>query len=30
VEGETVARLAFLHPDTPEAMVVQILESMRD
>ena len=29
-EGETVARLAFLHPDTPEAMVVQILESMRD
>jgi glutamate/tyrosine decarboxylase-like PLP-dependent enzyme len=29
-EGETVARLAFLHPDTPDEMVVAILESMRD
>ena len=29
-EGETVARLAFLHPDTPDEMVLQILESMRD
>jgi glutamate/tyrosine decarboxylase-like PLP-dependent enzyme len=29
-EGETVARLAFLHPDTSEALVRQILESMRD
>jgi glutamate/tyrosine decarboxylase-like PLP-dependent enzyme len=29
-EGETVARLAFLHPDTPDEMVRQILESMRD
>ena len=29
-EGETVARLAFLHPDTPNEMVRQILESMRD
>ncbi|MDE3009157.1 MAG: aspartate aminotransferase family protein [Acidobacteriota bacterium] len=29
-EGETVARLAFLHPNTTEAMVHQILDSMRD
>jgi glutamate/tyrosine decarboxylase-like PLP-dependent enzyme len=29
-EGETVARLAFLHPDTPDEMVREILESMRD
>jgi glutamate/tyrosine decarboxylase-like PLP-dependent enzyme len=29
-EGETVARLAFLHPDTPDEMVHQILNSMRD
>ncbi len=29
-EGETVARLAFLHPDTPVEMVRAILESMRD
>jgi aromatic-L-amino-acid/L-tryptophan decarboxylase len=29
-EGETVARLAFLHPDTPVEMVVAILDSMRD
>jgi glutamate/tyrosine decarboxylase-like PLP-dependent enzyme len=29
-EGETVARLAFLHPDTSEDLVRQILESMRD
>jgi len=29
-EGETVARLAFLHPDTPDEMVYEILESMRD
>jgi aromatic-L-amino-acid/L-tryptophan decarboxylase len=29
-EGETVARLAFLHPDTPDEMVSQILDSMRD
>lgn len=29
-EGETVARLAFLHPDTSEELVREILESMRD
>ncbi len=29
-EGETVARLAFLHPNTTEAMVRQILDSMTD
>ena len=29
-EGETVARLAFLHPDTSEDLVLQILESMRN
>jgi len=29
-EGETVARLAFLHPDTTDDLVVQILDSMRD
>ena len=29
-EGETVARLAFLHPNTTEAMVRHILDSMRD
>lgn len=29
-EGETVARLAFLHPDTSDELVRQILESMRD
>ena len=29
-EGETVARLAFLHPDTSDDLVRQILESMRD
>jgi glutamate/tyrosine decarboxylase-like PLP-dependent enzyme len=29
-EGETVARLAFLHPDTPDELVRQILDSMRD
>ena len=29
-EGETVARLAFLHPDTPDEMVRQILLSMTD
>ncbi len=29
-EGETVARLAFLHPDTSEAMVDAILASMAD
>jgi glutamate/tyrosine decarboxylase-like PLP-dependent enzyme len=28
-EGETVARLAFLHPDTSEALVREILDSMR-
>ena len=28
-EGETVARLAFLHPDTSEELVLQILDSMR-
>ncbi|MEI8148543.1 MAG: aspartate aminotransferase family protein, partial [Actinomycetes bacterium] len=27
-EGETVARLAFLHPDTTDEMVTAILESM--
>jgi glutamate/tyrosine decarboxylase-like PLP-dependent enzyme len=29
-EGETVARLAFLHPDTSDDLVRQILQSMRD
>jgi glutamate/tyrosine decarboxylase-like PLP-dependent enzyme len=29
-EGETVARLAFLHPDTSEEMVDAILSSMAD
>jgi aromatic-L-amino-acid decarboxylase len=29
-EGETVARFAFLHPDTSEELVRQILESMLD
>jgi glutamate/tyrosine decarboxylase-like PLP-dependent enzyme len=29
-EGETVARLAFLHPDTSEELVIAILDSMRD
>jgi aromatic-L-amino-acid/L-tryptophan decarboxylase len=29
-EGETVARIAFLHPNTTEEMVVEILNSMRD
>jgi glutamate/tyrosine decarboxylase-like PLP-dependent enzyme len=29
-EGETVARLAFLHPDTTDDLVRRILESMRD
>lgn len=29
-EGETVARLAFLHPDTSDELVREILESMRD
>jgi len=29
-EGETVARLAFLHPDTSDELVYEILESMRD
>ncbi|HUX03919.1 MAG TPA: pyridoxal-dependent decarboxylase [Acidimicrobiales bacterium] len=29
-EGETVARLAFLHPDTDDALVRRIFESMRD
>ena len=29
-EGETVARLAFLHPDTSEELVRTILNSMRD
>ena len=28
-EGETVARFAFLHPDTTVAMVDEILDSMR-
>lgn len=28
-EGETVARLAFLHPDTTDEMVAAILESMQ-
>ena len=27
-EGETVARFAFLHPDTTEAMVREILDTM--
>jgi aromatic-L-amino-acid decarboxylase len=29
-EGETVARLAFLHPDTTDELVREILETMRD
>jgi aromatic-L-amino-acid decarboxylase len=29
-EGETVARLAFLHPDTTDELVRRILETMRD
>ena len=29
-EGETVARLAFLHPNTTEEMVLEILDSMKD
>ena len=29
-EGESVARFAFLHPDTSEELVRKILESMRD
>ena len=29
-DGETVARLAFLHPDTSDELVREILESMRD
>jgi glutamate/tyrosine decarboxylase-like PLP-dependent enzyme len=29
-EDETVARIAFLHPNTTEDMVVEILNSMRD
>jgi len=28
-EGETVARLAFLHPDTSEELVREILETMK-
>jgi aromatic-L-amino-acid decarboxylase len=28
-EGETVARLAFLHPNTTDELVRQILDSMR-
>ena len=28
-EGETIARLAFLHPDTSDELVAQILDSMR-
>ena len=29
-EGETIGRLAFLHPDTSDELVARILESMRD
>ena len=29
-EGETVARFAFLHPDTTDELVTTILNSMRD
>ena len=29
-EGETVARFAFLHPNSDEAVVQRILDSMRD
>ncbi len=29
-EGETIARFAFLHPDTDEALIRTVLESMRD
>ena len=29
-EGETVARMAFLHPNTTDEMVIEILDSMRD
>ena len=28
-EGETIARFAFLHPDTDEALVRRVLETMR-
>ncbi len=28
-EGETVARIAFMHPDTTEELVTEILESLR-
>jgi glutamate/tyrosine decarboxylase-like PLP-dependent enzyme len=29
-EGETVGRFAFLHPNTTEEMIVEILDSMKD
>ncbi len=29
-EGETIARFAFLHPDTDETVIRAVLESMRD
>jgi aromatic-L-amino-acid decarboxylase len=29
-EGETVGRIAFLHPNTTEEMVIEILDSLRD
>ena len=29
-EGETIARLAFMHPDTTDELVAAILDSMRD
>jgi len=29
-EGETVARFAFMHPDTSDELIQQILDSMRD
>ena len=28
-EGETVARFAFLHPDTTMEIVTEVLDSMR-
>ena len=29
-EGETIGRFAFLHPDTNESTIAQVLDSMRD
>ena len=29
-EGETIGRFAFLHPDTDESTIAQVLDSLRD